>query len=133
MIAAKKEKDGFPDTTFSFFGIGQPRPQEVKVEGPITTIVVSVGQPDGVLSGTVEDESGRPVPGAQYRLYSKENPEVLIISGADRYGRIETLVPGVPVVVQLEPEGFDQWRSEPILIRVGQVRQLRTKLHHSPK
>ena len=128
LIYARKEEAGFPDVSFAFFSVGQPRPQEIKVDGGVISVVVEVGEPDGKLDCIVEDESGQAVPGAQYRLMSSEDPGILIISGGDRQGRIETLVPGIPVILQMEAAGFQVWRSEKILIKSGQIKHLTIRL-----
>jgi hypothetical protein len=132
LVYARKEESGFPDTMFAFFGIGQPKPMRIAIQETVSPVIVRIGKPDGFLSCTVTDQTGRPVPGAQYRLYPEENPGMLIISGADKDGKIHTPVPGVPVILQMEAAGYQQWRSDPILITGGETKLLSIKLTALP-
>jgi hypothetical protein len=127
-VYAKKEESGFPDPIFAFFVIGQPKPMRVAVQGTASPLIVKVGKPDGFLSCTVSDQTGKPIPGAQYRLYPVENPQQLIISGADKEGKIHTPVPGVPIILQMEAAGYQLWRSDPMLITEGETKLLSIKL-----
>lgn len=132
-VYAKKEESGFPDSIFAFFTIGQPKPMRVAVQGAVSPLIVKVGKPDGFLSCTVSDQTGKPIPGAQYRLYPVENPHQLIISGAEKEGKIHTPVPGVPIILQMEAAGYQVWRSDPMIITEGETKRLSTKLKPLPK
>jgi uncharacterized surface anchored protein len=127
-VYAKKEESGLPDSMFAFFAIGQPKPTPVAIPGTVSPIVIRTGKPDGFLRCIVRDEAGKPVAGAQYRLYSIDNPQLLVVSGADKEGKIQTLVPGVPIVLQMEAVGYKLWRSDPMLITQGETKALTINL-----
>ncbi|NLF38920.1 carboxypeptidase regulatory-like domain-containing protein [bacterium] len=66
--------------------------------------------PAGVLTGTVKDESGKPVSGAKVTVYGKEITTKTDSAGKFRIENAE-LVDGNRYSVSVEAEGFDQGQT----------------------
>jgi hypothetical protein len=120
-ISASKEEDGYPES-LSTFNVGTKRIQQITLKANEVSSgnVIRVGPKALKLFGHVVDAvTKKPVNGAE--ILPCRNP-VLFLSGAERGGSFEILVPKVPTTVKCQHRVTKG--SGTMTLKAGQINRL---------
>jgi len=141
-VRARKESDGYPDTSFSMFANGHGQSVKLSPQAPNSTVVVTLGPKAGLIRPTFFDAETGPVPvtaGANIWLW--DDPGVYY-STSFPWGRQpspDLLIPAAkPIGIELTVPGYDAWRypsgsapGQPITLDPGERSAVRVELRRS--
>jgi hypothetical protein len=141
-ITAVKEREGYPDTTNTFYGPpATPLPTVRRKAGQSQhEVTVYVGPAFGMLIGKVRDaETNQPIDSVIMDLHHANNPKnAMGRSTGLPLGRLRLPVPPVPVIFKISAPGYQPWwhgadgseeRAEALHIANGATRELDIRLH----
>jgi hypothetical protein len=106
-VNGKKEEDGYPDSSFSFYA-DRPVATSIAIspEHPAATITLKLGPKAGVITGTVKDAlTGKPIPaGFTLRASSKR------WMGTSQPSKFRVLIPpATDITVEVSSAGYKTW------------------------
>lgn len=126
-VHAYKESDGYPDTFFSFFDVGNHnawRREQVQA-GHMTNVDLELGPKYAVLKLSIMDKKGNPLGGSID--FTRGKPGVSNPEFSTGY-RPEILVPPVPFRFRIKAEGYRIWSSKLLSPRSGGIVSLTVRL-----
>ncbi|HYV07538.1 MAG TPA: carboxypeptidase-like regulatory domain-containing protein [Blastocatellia bacterium] len=132
-VRAHKETQGYPDTFFSFFTMGNKKAsRQVEVEvGRVTEgVVLELGPKYGVLKLSIEDEKGSAVGGSLTFTRLDDPKRPYIIGSAPN---MDLLVPPVAFRFQIRARGYLTWRSKLLKPRSGEMVSVKARLKRAVK
>lgn len=127
-VHAHKESEGYPDTFFSFFSMGNKkawRQVEVEVGRATDGIVLELGPKYAVLDLSIEDEEGNYVGGSLTFTRVDDPKRTYMVGSAPD---MHLLVPAVAFRFQVRAKGYHTWRSKLLKPRSGQTLSVRASL-----
>lgn len=127
-VHAYKTSEGYADTFFSFFDLGNRKAyRTVDLEVPETAdVVLELGPKYALLKLAVTDEEGTLVP-VGLNFFKGDTPERMEFATSVRR-KGEVLVPPIPFKVVIESDGLESWTSELMHPKPGEVISLTVRL-----
>lgn len=128
LMNAYKESEGYPDTFFSFFDMGNEKAsRRVHVEaGRVTEgVALDLGPRYALLKLSIEEEHGNYI-GASLTFTRPDNPNRTYMRGSAP--NLELLVPPVAFRFKISVEGYESWRSKLLNPRSGEAVSVRARL-----
>jgi len=112
-VRAKKEGDGYPDTSFSIFANGSAQSVTLSPAAPSSTVVVTLGPKAGFITPSyVDAESGQPLT-AGVKMWMWDEPTVYYSASfmPGRQPSPDVLIPsGKKIGIEFSALGYDPWR-----------------------
>jgi hypothetical protein len=137
-VTAKKEDEGYPDTSSAFYGDGKIDPTTLTFARPSATVTVMLGPKAGILVGTVADAvTGAPLdPCVDFHRAS--DPNNFLSGGGLVNAKYRVLVPSDrDVIMKIWHEGYLPWYfagannksdARPLRLKSGEERSLHIRL-----
>jgi len=129
-LRAYKESDGYADTFFGFFDVGNTRSSrivQVTATGDVSDVVLRLGPKYARLRLTIIDENGVSVDGALWFIKGSGTKRVYGVGVA---ANAEVLVPPVAFEFEIEKKGYALWRSKLLLPKSDET--IRVRAHLQP-
>ena len=127
-VHAHKESEGYPDTFFSFFSMGNKkawRQVEVEVGRATEVLVLELGPKYAVLELSIEDERGNYV-GSSLTFARVDDPKRTYMVGSAP--KMKLLVPPVAFRFQIRAKGYQTWQSKRLKPRSGETVSVKASL-----
>lgn len=128
-VSVSKEEDGYPPTEHPFHSVGfVEAPQVTVYEGQTTADVVArLGPKSAKLVGRVVDAiNHRPVPIEDVRITLRrvDDPDNSYTSVPNVEGKVDILVPPVPIMIEISAPGYETKRVDSLRLRSEETRRL---------
>lgn len=130
-VHAHKESEGYPDTFFSFFSVGNKRAWrqvEVEVGRASEGLVLELGPKYAVLELSIEDEEGNSVGGSLTFTRVDDPKRTYMVGSAPE---MKLLVPPVAFRFQISAKDYYTWRSKLLKPRSGERISVKASLKRS--
>ena len=110
-LCAVKESAGYPDVNgLLFFSGKEQRPIVNLTKGAQLEEDIALGEPDGILNGTVVDSSNlKPVQTARMTLRRLDNVSAFLSTGLPKDGHFLYALPAVPISITVTAPGYEEW------------------------
>jgi hypothetical protein len=139
-VRAKKESDGYPDTSCCIFDDSAAVAVTLSPAAPSSTVVVKLGPKAGIVTPSFSDsETGRAVDAkaARVHIWIWDNPNAYFDTGFGLSGFL--LIPSSKAIgIEFTVAGYDPWRcpsgpgpGEPITLAPGEKRAIQVGLRRS--
>ncbi len=131
MVHAGKEEEGYP-WLMGNFHMNEDEFQAVTVsKGNKGFVKIVLGEKFGRISGTVKDDSGKPLSIATLRLTATGNPPRIYGTSIEGDASFVVTVPPEPVILEASAEGYATFKIENINVSRGAVKKLQIRLHRT--
>lgn len=115
-VFARKDEDGYPDTTFAFYSNNDVPKVTLSAASPVAEVTIKFGPKAGRLVGIMTDASTHTPVNASitFTMRRLSNPNYFMSTGIS--SRYEIMVPaGTDVLAEVHAAGYKTWKSSSAL------------------
>jgi hypothetical protein len=132
-VRAYKESEGYPDTFFAFFYVGNDSSSQtvhVSVGRTVKGVALKLGPKYSLLKLSIQDERGYSMGASVSFMRGNDSKPIYMVGVA---ANADLLVPPVPFRFEIQSEGYEIWRSKLISPLSGQAIFVNARLRRSQR